>query len=115
MEESHKEHREPKSGRKKEKKDQKKVRGQDKEKSKQISRLNNPKAFTTASPHAAQMKLRRKADLSGKKLHIPKVNKDAISDQIPPAIVAVVGPPKVSFLPFLVIFFPFYLRLERQL
>ncbi|KAL3076687.1 hypothetical protein niasHS_013483 [Heterodera schachtii] len=55
---------------------------------------NNPKAFKFRSAIKAQKLIRRAADLSEKKKHIPIV--DRSPDVLPPLLVAIVGPPGVG-------------------
>ncbi|XP_055373601.1 ribosome biogenesis protein BMS1 homolog [Condylostylus longicornis] len=58
------------------------------------ARQRNPKAFAINSAKRAELKFRRKEDLTAKKQHIPIVDKTP--DEPPPVLVAVVGPPKVG-------------------
>uniref|UniRef100_A0A914HZP2 Bms1-type G domain-containing protein n=1 Tax=Globodera rostochiensis TaxID=31243 RepID=A0A914HZP2_GLORO len=55
---------------------------------------NNPKAFKFRSAIKAQKLIRRAADLSEKKKHIPIV--DRFPEVPPPLLVAIVGPPNVG-------------------
>ena len=107
--ESHKEYRPRKAGvkaeRKKMRNELKKRGGVEQDKS---ARERNPKAFSTNSARSAQMAMRRKMDLQGKKYHLPKIDHDALAASPPPIIVAVVGPPKVS-ISFFFLFLSFSL------
>lgn len=58
------------------------------------ARQRNPKAFAIQSVVRAERNFRRGEDITAKKQHIPIVDKS--SNDIPPIIVAVVGPPKVG-------------------
>ena len=80
-------HRKPNSGPAAERKKEKKGFHKNLEK-------NNPKAFAPRSGRNAERLGRRNMDLAQKKLHVPQV--DRSSDEPPPVIVAVVGPPGVS-------------------
>ncbi len=120
---SHKEYRPRKAGvkaeRKKLRNELKKRGGVEQDKS---ARERNPKAFSTNSARSAQMAMRRKMDLQGKKYHLPKIDHDALAASPPPIIVAVVGPPKVFFHSFFISFsfflfhfhFHFFYRLGKQ-
>ena len=111
-EEHHKEHRARKAGVKAERKQRRKELKQHGGKEvKKSARENNPKAFSANSVRTAQIALRRKSDLQGKKMHLPKIDHDALASSPPPAVVAVVGPPKVYFSLTFIIFY----RLAKQL
>lgn len=58
------------------------------------ARQRNPKAFAIQSAVRAERNFRRKEDLTAKKQHIPVVDK--ASNEPPPIMIAVVGPPKVG-------------------
>lgn len=58
------------------------------------ARQRNPKAFAIQSVVRAERNFRRKEDITAKKQHIPIVDKS--SNEPPPILVAVVGPPKVG-------------------
>lgn len=58
------------------------------------ARQRNPKAFAIQSVVRAERNFRRGEDLTAKKQHIPIVDKT--STDIPPIVIAVVGPPKVG-------------------
>lgn len=58
------------------------------------ARQRNPKAFAIQSVVRAERNFRRKEDITAKKQHIPVVDKS--SNEPPPIIVAVVGPPRVG-------------------
>lgn len=58
------------------------------------ARQRNPKAFAIQSVIRAERNFRRGEDLTAKKQHIPIVDKS--SNEPPPILVAVVGPPKVG-------------------
>ncbi|CAD5223571.1 unnamed protein product [Bursaphelenchus okinawaensis] len=55
---------------------------------------NNPRAFTFNSAVKAHRKIKRAADLSEKKKHIPVVDRTPLEP--PPIVVAIVGPSKVG-------------------
>ncbi|CAH0550084.1 unnamed protein product [Brassicogethes aeneus] len=87
-----KSHRDRHSGRKAEKKkDKKNARNPVEELS---DRKRNPKAFAINSAVSAERKFRRKQDIDTKKQHIPLVDRTPIEP--PPILIAVVGPPKVG-------------------
>ena len=88
---AHKAHSKPHAGARAEKK---KGKGQD-EAAKQSQRGQNPKAFTFQSAGKTMKSQRRKQDISQKRLHVPQVDRTPLEP--PPAIIAVVGPPKVRF------------------
>lgn len=54
----------------------------------------NPKAFAFNSAIRAERRFRRKQDINTKKQHIPLVDRTPI--ELPPILIAVVGPPKVG-------------------
>lgn len=54
----------------------------------------NPKAFTFRSARKAQQKIKRAADLSERKKHIPWVDRTPVEP--PPYVIAIVGPSKVG-------------------
>ena len=87
QQQSHKTHRKPRAGRKADKKDaaDKKRRGLSNER-------YNPKAFGFNNPSKQKQQTRMKADKDEKRLHVPLV--DRSSEQPPPVLVAVVGPPR---------------------
>ena len=87
QQQSHKTHRKPRAGRKADKKDaaDKKRRGLSNER-------YNPKAFGFNNPSKQKQQTRMKADKDEKRLHVPLV--DRSSEQPPPVLVAVVGPPQ---------------------
>lgn len=58
------------------------------------ARQRNPKAFAIQSVVRAERNFRRKEDITAKKQHIPIVDK--ASNEPPPILIAVVGPPKVG-------------------
>ncbi|XP_031620330.1 ribosome biogenesis protein BMS1 homolog isoform X2 [Contarinia nasturtii] len=58
------------------------------------ARQRNPKAFAIQSVVRAERNFRRGEDLTAKKQHIPLVDKS--SNDVPPILIAVVGPPKVG-------------------
>lgn len=58
------------------------------------ARQRNPKAFAIQSVVRAERNFRRKEDITAKKQHIPVVDKT--SNEPPPIVIAVVGPPKVG-------------------
>lgn len=58
------------------------------------TRQRNPKAFAIQSVVRAERNFRRGEDITAKKQHIPIVDKS--SNEPPPILVAVVGPPKVG-------------------
>lgn len=58
------------------------------------ARQRNPKAFAIQSVVRAERNFRRGEDLTAKKQHIPIVDKS--SNDVPPILIAVVGPPKVG-------------------
>lgn len=58
------------------------------------ARQRNPKAFAIQSVVRAEQNFRRKEDLIAKKQHIPIVDK--ATNEPPPILIAVVGPPKVG-------------------
>lgn len=58
------------------------------------ARQRNPKAFAIQSVVRAERNFRRGEDITAKKQHIPIVDKS--SNEPPPILVAVVGPPKVG-------------------
>lgn len=57
-------------------------------------RTKNPKGFAITSARSAELRFRRKQDLTTKKHHIPLV--DQTPEEPPPIVIAVVGPPKVG-------------------
>jgi ribosome biogenesis protein BMS1 len=82
--EPNKGHRKPSSGPSALRKKEKKI--------KPVKTANsNPKAFAPASAKNADRKGRRNQELLQKKLHVPAV--DRTTENPPPVIVAVVGPP----------------------
>lgn len=58
------------------------------------ARQRNPKAFAIQSVVRAERNFRRGEDLTAKKQHIPIIDKT--SSDVPPILIAVVGPPKVG-------------------
>lgn len=58
------------------------------------ARQRNPKAFAIQSVVRAERNFRRGEDLTAKKQHIPLIDKT--STDVPPILIAVVGPPKVG-------------------
>lgn len=58
------------------------------------ARQRNPKAFAIQSVVRAERNFRRGEDLTAKKQHIPIIDKT--SNDVPPIVIAVVGPPKVG-------------------
>lgn len=57
-------------------------------------RKRNPKAFAIQSVAKAERRFRRTMDIQAKKLHVPEVSRIPVKPS--PAIVAVIGPPKVG-------------------
>lgn len=88
-EEKRKSHNVPKSGRKAEKKKNKRSDGTNNVAD--DSRSRNPKAFALKSAKKAERKFRHKQEYVEKKHHIPLVDRAPIEP--PPVVVAVVGPP----------------------
>ncbi|XP_014209077.1 ribosome biogenesis protein BMS1 homolog [Copidosoma floridanum] len=86
---AHKQHRDSKSGRKADKKKEKKKKPLEGDPKKR-----NPKAFTFNSAVKAERRFRRKQDVDTKKQHIPLIDRTPLEP--PPVLVAVVGPPKVG-------------------
>lgn len=58
------------------------------------ARQRNPKAFAIQSVVRAERNFRRKEDITAKKQHIPIIDK--ATNEPPPILIAVVGPPKVG-------------------
>lgn len=58
------------------------------------ARQRNPKAFAIQSVVRAERNFRRGEDITAKKQHIPIIDKS--SNDVPPILIAVVGPPKVG-------------------
>ncbi|KAG8193599.1 hypothetical protein JTE90_000232 [Oedothorax gibbosus] len=85
-------HRKAHSGRKAEKKDAKKKKFLDNDV--QAARLRNPKAFAIQSATKAERQFRRTQDIKSKGFHVPTV--DRTPARPPPAVVALIGPPKVG-------------------
>lgn len=72
-----------------------KKKGKTKQKEETLTaRQRNPKAFAIQSVVRAERNFRRGEDITAKKQHIPIVDKT--SNDIPPIVIAVVGPPKVG-------------------
>jgi ribosome biogenesis protein BMS1 len=88
MEEEHKKHRKSKVGRKADK------RKDTSSRSGESARARNPKAFVPASISRAAKAQQRTADLTQKRLHVPIVDKTP--EEMPPIVVAVVGPKGVG-------------------
>ncbi|PRP84524.1 hypothetical protein PROFUN_05859 [Planoprotostelium fungivorum] len=88
-----KKHRVPKAGPKAERKKEKKVPEHQKN-----VKERNPKAFTFKSATAAAKATQRNSDREVKKHHVPILNTTSIlsAAELPPYLVAVVGPPKVG-------------------
>ncbi|CAG8637077.1 6915_t:CDS:2 [Paraglomus brasilianum] len=78
-------HRPRQAGSKREKKDKKKTKNDEK---------HNPKAFAPRSGRKAEKLARRKVELTQKRLHVPLIDRTPLEP--PPAIIAVVGPPKTG-------------------
>ena len=108
MEQQHKAHRNPKSGRKADKKKKTPTqnvvdlidKGQAKQRNPKVHVLDLYvwfQAFAFKSPKTAEKAFRRNLDRENKQLHVPIFNPaaTATSHDLPPYIVAVVGPPKV--------------------
>lgn len=55
----------------------------------------NPRAFAVANPGRLAKQGARSHDVKEKRLHVPLV--DRLPEEAPPLVVAVVGPPGVSF------------------
>jgi len=89
----HKQHHKAAAGskfrKKKEKKEKKKNEGQEKEKGK------NYKGFIGQGRQSANKRVQRNAELQEKRLHVPLTDRSL--HEPPPVLIAVVGPPKVSF------------------
>ncbi|KAL1497516.1 hypothetical protein ABEB36_008462 [Hypothenemus hampei] len=85
-----KSHRDRNSGRKAEKKKNKK----EKDIEELTDKQRNPKAFTFNSAIRAERRFRRKQDIDTHKQHVPVVDRSPIEP--PPILIAVVGPPKVG-------------------
>ncbi len=58
------------------------------------ARQRNPRAFAIQKVGKAERRVRRKEDISEKRKHVPQV--DRAPTEPPPAVVAIVGPPKVG-------------------
>ncbi|KFM76305.1 Ribosome biogenesis protein BMS1-like protein, partial [Stegodyphus mimosarum] len=89
--ETHKAHRVAHSGRKAKKKDAKKKKHHEQD---LTARQRNPKAFAIQSVKKAERMFRRTMDIKSKGYKIPTV--DRMPENPPPAVVAIVGPPKVG-------------------
>lgn len=100
------------------KKGGKKVERKKENKFSNAKKSSNPKAFTFNSAGKAEKNVRRNNDLGEKKLHVPMVDRTPIES--PPVVIAVVGPPGVSFFfSFVLIkkitfFFSYRCRLVNQ-
>ncbi|OWA51892.1 Ribosome biogenesis protein BMS1-like protein [Hypsibius exemplaris] len=95
--ESHKNHRKSKSGRKADKKEGSRLKTDPalrKQKDALSAKERNPKAFAIQNPQKAERIGRRTADITEKRTRIPEV--DRTPDLPPPFVVAIVGPPKVG-------------------
>lgn len=84
-------HRVAHSGRKAQKKEEKKKKNHDQVLS---AKQRNPKAFAIQSATKAERRFRRTMDIKSKGYHVPTV--DRTPAKPPPTIVAIVGPPKVG-------------------
>ncbi|GAM23959.1 hypothetical protein SAMD00019534_071340 [Acytostelium subglobosum LB1] len=59
-------------------------------------RSKNPKAFVFSSAHAALKAQRRSLDLHQKRVDLPVLDQSGTADEVPPIVIAVVGPPQVG-------------------
>lgn len=73
----------------------KKVERKKENKFSNAKKSSNPKAYTFQSAGRAEKNVRRNNDLGEKKLHVPLVDRTPIES--PPVVIAVVGPPGVSY------------------
>jgi ribosome biogenesis protein BMS1 len=95
--ESHKNHRKSKAGRKAGKKDDTRLKSDPalrKQKDAETAKQRNPKAFQIQNVQKAERIGRRTADINEKRTRIPEV--DRTPELPPPFVVAIVGPPKVG-------------------
>ena len=60
----------------------------------EAARKRNPKAFAIQNVGKTERRIRRKNDLDEKRKRLPQIDRTPI--QVPPIVVAVVGPPKVG-------------------
>ncbi|CAF1093072.1 unnamed protein product [Rotaria sordida] len=58
------------------------------------AKRRNPKAFSIQNPIKAQQEFRRTQDIKEKRIHLPEVDRTPL--ELPPVIVALVGPAKVG-------------------